>query len=338
MTAHPPESHRAIAVWTSADRVALVREVVTACGLTVSHAGSPHSPDTRRVAAELRAAAEDDLRKLIVDPTDGVVLLADLAEEPALDARTLAQAATKGTKVATFEPIPHSALALTGGGWSESLAGAPRVLGLLRHTRAAREAAEILERFTSPQAAMFESVCGPHEGSLGARLYDALDTLHTVMGEAETIAASYTPPAATGPGAPGSGLLGLLGTLAVTLRFANGRSASIFASDRAASWRRSATILGTAGRLTLTDAGFEWRDDSGAVVDLSTSTTEGPTWAAHAALTESLARFLDPAVPAEAPTDLPAVLAMAQATLLSARTGQPELPATIRRMVGLPEK
>ena len=99
MTEGPHDTPRSIAVWTSAERVALVREVVAACGLTVSQAGSPHSPDTRRVAAELRATAEDDLRRLIVDPADGaaVVLLADLAEEPALDARTLAQAAAKGT-------------------------------------------------------------------------------------------------------------------------------------------------------------------------------------------------------------------------------------------------
>ncbi|XVJ60368.1 MAG: hypothetical protein HEQ23_13630 [Tepidisphaera sp.] len=337
----PRDNPRTVAVWTSAERVALVREVVTACGLTVSQAGSPHSPDTRRVASELRAAPEDDLRRLVVDPDGAVncILLADLAEEPALDARTLAQASAKGAKIASLEPIPHSALALTSGGWVDAAQPhtARSILGLLRHSRAARDAAEILERFTSPHAAMFESLCGPHEGSLGARLFDALDSLHAIMGEAETITASFTP-APGAPAAPPDGLIALSGTISATLRFASGRTASVFASNRAASWRRSSTILAAPGRLTLTDAGFEWRDESGAVVDLSSQASEGPTWTAFRTLSEALARFLDPAAPAEAPTDLPAVLSMAQAVLLAARTSQPESPATIRRMVGLPEK
>lgn len=337
-----PDSPRTVAVWTSAARVALVREVVAACGLTVTRAGSPQSTDTRRVAAELHATPEDDLRRLVVDPDGDVacVLLADLAEEPALDARTFAQAAAKGAKVACLEPIPHSPIALTGGGWADGPQphASRRVLGLLRHAKSARDAAEILERFTSPNAAMFESVCGSHEGSLGARLFDALDSLHAVMGEAETITASYTPPLPGNPSPPPEGLIALSGTIAATFRFANGRTACVFASDRAAAWRRSTTILAPAGRLTVSDDGFEWRDEIGAVVDSSSPTSPAPTWTAFKALSEALGRFLDPATPPDAPTDLPAVLSMAQAVLLATRTSQPESPATIRRMVGLPEK
>ena len=80
--------------------------------------------------------------------------------------------------------------------------------------------------------------------------------------------------------------------------------------------------------------GWGWGEPSGTVVDAS-PTAEAPAWPAAAVLTEALARFADPAAAAEAPGDLAGVMAMAQAALLSARTGQAESPTTIRRMVGI---
>ncbi|MCA9311063.1 MAG: hypothetical protein KDA21_07645, partial [Phycisphaerales bacterium] len=45
-----------------------------------------------------------------------------------------------------------------------------------------------------------------------------------------------------------------------------------------------------------------------------------------------LAQLLDPHAPPLAPLATEVMLSMAHAALLSARTGQPECPATIRRM------
>ena len=50
-------------------------------------------------------------------------------------------------------------------------------------------------------------------------------------------------------------------------------------------------------------------------------------------LAEAIERLIDPHAPSNAPSDIIAILSTAQAALLSTRTGQPESPETIRRMV-----
>lgn len=334
-----------MAVWTSLERVPLVRAVAQACGMSISHAGCPDASQTRRVASELGAAPEDDLRRLMVDPPGergaaslpSVVLIADLAADTEIDARMLTQASTRGVRIATLEPLPASALGLGSGGWSEGVNSAAqtarRFVPALRTSQPMRDAQEMLGQFADAAAASVESICGPAEGTLGGRLFDALDVVQSLIGEAETVTASYTPAPGL-PGAPGETLLGLSGTIGVTLRFSGGRTATVFASDRGASWRRSVTVLGPKGRFTASDAGFEWRDATGAVVDTSMK-PEAPTWTAAEMIARAVARLADPHAPVEAPGDLVGVLSMCQAALLAARTGQSESPATIRRMAGM---
>jgi hypothetical protein len=339
-----------VAVWSGLARAGLVRDLLARGGLSVTAAGSPVAGEAKKVAAVFEAGtAEDDARRLIVDPPAGThaVLLADLAEAPALDARAFAQASAKGIRVLSLVPVPGSALAYTGDAWAETpgTLAHRRLLGLLRIAAPFREADEILTRFApgsgtdrGARAAWVESVCGTHEGTLGTRLWDSIDTLRLLLGEAETVSAVYAAP--PGPGAasatPGETLLGLSGTLAVTLRFAGGVAGSVLASDQSSSWRRSASVVGPEGRLTLSDAGFAWRDAGGGLVDSGGDVNASVT--ATDAIGADLARALDPAAASDPPGDPVAVLAMTQAALLSARTGQPESPATIRRMMGLPEK
>jgi hypothetical protein len=337
-----------VAIWSLQARAGLVREVVSRAGLAVTAAGSPIPADSKKVAATFEAhAVEDDARRLLVDPPTGTraVLLADLAESPALDARAFIQAAAKGLRVFTLVPVPGSALAYTGDGWSETpgTLAQRRTLGLLRHARPFRDADEVLTRFAlgtdlGARSAWVESVCGTHEGTLGTRLWDAFETLRALLGEAESVSAVYAAP--SGPGAsassPGETLLGLSGTVAVTLRFAGGIAGSVLASDQASAWRRTANVVGPEGRLTLSDAGFTWHDAGGGLIDSGGEVSACVT--AADVISTDLARALDASAASDLPSDPVAVLAMTQAALLSARTGQAESPTTIRRMMGLPEK
>jgi hypothetical protein len=95
------------------------------------------------------------------------------------------------------------------------------------------------------------------------------------------------------------------------------------------------TLVGVSGRLRVLDHGFEWVGPDGRIVDEmragdSASGLEG----AAAAMADALGRLMDDAIPSPAPTDHAAVLSMAQALLLSTRTGEAESPGTIRRMMG----
>jgi predicted dehydrogenase len=208
-----------------------------------------------------------------------------------------------------------------------------------------RDASEVLSHFGAVRTAAV-SCFAEHargDGSLGAQLVAALDLLHGIMGEPETIDASYAASVgAYGAGSvspsspPGETLRGLHGDVTGNLRFSSGRTAAIAVSDQGGRFCRQTTILGEGGRLRVFDDGFEWIGADGEKIDQHrASTREDPRPRNHAveALADAIKRLCDPNL-AEPPGIAPAVLAMAQAAILSARTGQRESPETIRRMAG----
>lgn len=258
-----------------------------------------------------------------------------------------------GAPVLVDEPEPRiRARAIdAGGGWA-------RALPLLRHCRAMREAADLFETLGQVRTAVFEGWSGPGQGSLGARLFDAMDTLVWLLGAPEQVDAAYVWPARARPihATTGETLRGLHGDLTANLRFADGRAASVALSDCAGRWGTSVTLIGEGGRLRVTDdgaggsgggggggtgtGGFVWLSADGQTVDASRPARrkrgqeERADEAFVDAASEQVARLLDQRVPAPAPTDYAAVLAAAGAALLSARTGEAESPRTILRMAG----
>lgn len=232
-----------------------------------------------------------------------------------------------------------------GGGWAQPVP-------LLRLCRACRDAADVLEQFGHIRAVHVEAWCGPSQGTLGARLFDALDCIVALLGSPEQVDATYVWPARGRAihAAAGETLRGLSGDLSASLRFSDGRAATIAISDHAARWSRSLTLIGDGGRLHISDdsasrsgtgtGGFTWLAADGRGLDTSRPARrrrgqeERPDEALVDALADQLARLLDPRTPAPAPTDYAAVLAAAGAALLSARTGEAESSQTILRMAG----
>lgn len=138
---------------------------------------------------------------------------------------------------------------------------------------------------------------------------------------------------------PPESLRDLQGDLIATARYDRGATASIVSSNHAGRWNTTATLLGPQGRLRLYDDGFEWVAPDGTKRDelrIRHANRGDPAITLHGvtALAEDLARMTDPALAPDAPSDITALLALTQAALLSARTGHPESPATIRGMVG----
>ncbi len=375
--------------WLEPHQVGLIRAIALASDLAIAGAGSPSRGQTTTVAGMLDCAPVDDLRKELVEPHAQLLLI---ATPPDLNFASLPPTALK---IATLEPIPDSALAPVAGDWTPASTGPKATpvhfIPLNRYTAPFRAAAELLSAFGPIAALTHESFSLPAEGSLGARLFAAMDLIHMLIGEPDTIDAAFVPAPSLGsiPAGPGETLRGLHGTMTANLRFPNQRSAALTLSNQAARWNNTTTLIGPGaaptqdadgsahpaiggGRLRLFDDGFEWLDATGRKLDemrpkrsrytpaksratgvppVSTTSTarsrssrsqsrsQGPApsepYSHHclAAISDSLRRLLADSLFPEPPADITAALALGQTALLSCRTGQPESPATIRRML-----
>ncbi len=337
-----PMSRRA-AVWMAPDQVPLIQAVATAAELSIIAAGAVGRGLSPTVASALNAKPLDDLRAALASADIDLFLIAAPGSfgtgTKGEDAAAVAAAHARGVKIATLEPVPSAALDLAGGGWLDGTVRPVDILRFVPRTRlstAFRGASEVLESFGQIRSMGVEAWNSPVEGSLGAGLYAALELVLALMGEPETIDAACAIPSAgnTMHALPDETLRDLHGDLTANLRLADGRAASLYISNQAGRWDRTITLIGNSGRLRIHDEGFEWIGPDGKVLDQSRPRKKSPETHAITAIADSLTRLLDPSVPDPGPTNHAAILAMGQAALLSARTGQGESPATIRRMVG----
>lgn len=354
--------------WAEPDQVGLLRALALEADLALVGAGANGAGQSRAIAGMLNIQPIEDLRSTLINPkaeekADLLVILS----RPELD---FAQIPPTALKIATLEPIPDSALSPVAGDWSPASQG-PRTtpvhfIPLVRFGEPVRNASEHLTSFGEVSAFMHESLGMPGEGSLGAHLFGAMDLVHLMMGEPDNIDAMFIPP----PGAvnqrvmPGETLAKLDGTITASMRFPGRRGATIVVSNCASKWSTTTTLIGGGGRLRFTSEGFEWLSASGAVLDDSLKPrkkrTRGaipatplnaaalidgdkgkdekaaPTFSSAyvSSVAASLRRLVDNTLFPEPPGDVTTALALGQAALLSCRTGQPESPATIRRMIG----
>lgn len=330
----------------------------------------------------------DDLRAALAKAEPGAFIIASPgafashgeAAQRVADHDLMASSVARGVQVTAFEPLPGSLIHLLElaedptspeatplvmgpiGSVSQSGVTAANATGrvrmwavqspLTRYCAPVAAALDVMEQFGPVRSMSVECLGSPAHGSLGARLFDALDLAHLFLGEPEAVDANYAD-SADGVSLrplPGDTLRGLTGEVAASLRYSASRCASLLASSNAGAYRVRVTLIGPGGRITLGTEGFEWVDVKGTVVDRSTRITSDKragTAGARPAVNPDVSAFV--AMAADVVSRLaegedlgsgrgsPAgqsVLAMAQAALLSARTGEAESPATMLRMAG----
>lgn len=359
-----------------------MRAVCVRAGLEIIAVGSSQLARARDVAHALGSQVKpiDDLRSLFTVPDAAAILLfapgdfaSTLSASVGDDAGLLADCRARGVPVFALEPMPSSLLQLDTpslvpphddpvvavgpdamsnlsslGNTAASAAGAwtswVEFFPLLRASRPVRDAADVLPQLGAVQLAHVECWSGKAQGSLGARIFDAIDAITSIMGLPDQVDASYVPPnrpRGVAAQAATDSLRALEGHLTANMRFADGRAASVICSSRAGRFNRTLTLLGENGRLRVYDDGFAWIGLDGRTIDSARDATRirGADLAiaphelhAVAAIADQLTRALDPAMPDSQPSDLVRVLATAGAALLSARTRQTESPMTLMRM------
>lgn len=349
MAPTPPHS---AAVWLEPHQLEFARAALPAAEITATFAGSPAKGQSAAVAAALGAQPFDDLRAFLSTTDCPLVWLASahgLGTTPdQADARAVAAAAARGVRIACSEPIPHSVLNLGPGGWASSdqapagieAAQSLRYVGIPSTSRAWLDSQEVRAAFGSPRLVHIEAWCGPGDGSLAARLLGAMDLVLRVLGEPESINASFVGAGAGGAvlTTPPDTLSDLHGDLSAIMRTSDGRAAVIAASNGAGRWSSVITLISSEGRLRLYDDGFEWVGPEGVRRDEQrfSHRARGATDLAQtgARLTaDGLQRLLSDSSPDPGPIPLAPVLVLCQTSLLSARTRNPESPESVRRMM-----
>lgn len=322
------------AAWMRADQVALFTRILDRADLRLVAAGGEGGSDLARLRD---ADTASDLRALLATTNARAVLIGDPGPfadgSSTADFRAVIDAAQRGVTIIALEPIPPLSLHLTDPAWQNaSDVARERVVfaPLVRRGRAFRRAHDLLESFGPIEAVSIVTLGRSAEGSLGARLAGAADLLITLLGEPISVDAAHTP-GSDDPATPET-LRGLHGHLAATLRFGEGHAASLFASDRAAAWSRTVTLLGPGGRIVADDSRVDWFDAAGLHVESMAAEHPGDDLAA-AIIADDIRAVLGEA-PRSVPVDVAGVLATAHAALLSARTGHAEQPGEIRRLGG----
>lgn len=355
-------------VWMLPEQAGLVRGICESVGVTISHVGDASGSRGRGadLAAEFAAEKIDDLRRALATEDVELVLLA--AGTRFEDAGAIRECAARGTRVVTLEPLPAGVLEVlepTGDGPTNagdegmglSLGPEPMdepgidgssarewasFVPLARHAPVMRGALDVIQQLGGLRMVSVQAWSGPGQGSLGARLYDAIECVTWLLGQPETIDAALVS-ASIGqmPGATASpSLRELEGDISATLRYSGGTAAAIAASSQAGRWSRTITLVGERGRVRIFDDGLEWIDADGKIVEASRDSTrirgaaqsEPMLAQAVRVVAEQVSRLLDPSRPVEPPSNVLSVLATAGAALLSARTGQGESPDVMLRM------
>jgi hypothetical protein len=280
------------------------------------------------MSAALAVPRVDDLRQAVLREDVDVLWLAAPQRIEAGQRRLIREV---GRPVVSSEPRPVAVADLL---MNPQESKTTHFVPLFRHSPGYRGAMEMIEEFGRPHCAAVEFHSAGGEGTLFARLFDAVDVLEALCGPAETIDAALA-------GAPGAGgavpesLEHLHGHLTANLRFADDCCAGLVVSDAAGSWRRRLTLLFRTGRLAITDTGSEFTTaDGGGVESHPDEPTPRPGALVGMQITRLLERRDGSAI--TPPPDTTRLLVLCEAARLSCLTGQGETPARLLEMLSKP--
>ncbi|UCD74586.1 MAG: hypothetical protein JSV91_12455 [Phycisphaerales bacterium] len=309
-----------IIVWADVEQGNLVRAAVRYADLHLAGIGSPSSSASAQLSDALKADRIEDLRQAIQTEDLDLLWLAAPHGVAVAERRLIRE---MGLRAISTEPRPVDISAAIS---DPSEADTADFVPLMRRSAGYRAASQVLEDFGPAQCVNVFLRSGEGEGTLIARLFDAMDVIDALCGEPETLDAALSSPL---PGVPDS-LAGLHGHLTVNLRFAGNRCACVAVSDLAGRWFRGVTVLGENGCLRINDAGFDWIARDGQIVE---TLHDKQPLSAGELVGEQIRRTLDSLDTTDPPPHNARLLALCESARLSCRTGQGETPRKVMEMM-----
>ena len=306
--------------WAEPDQVSLVRQAVEVEAIDLAAVGSPDAAAGTRLSETLAAEHTATLREAILRDDIDLLWIVSPREIGGDERRLLREARAR---TISTEPLPGSAAeVLTDAREAQTADFVP----LMRHSPGYRAAREVFGHFGERCAMSIFLGSGPGQGTLFARLFDAMDLAEALGGSVQQVHAALWRPLG---GVPDT-LRGLSGSLTITLRFSDNRCASLTASDCAGGWLRRIVLLGAGGCLCIDDGGFEWMSPDGRLIDAH---RERRTISPGELVAGQIRQMLSGIDAADPPPDTARLLALCEAARLSARTCGPETPAKVMEML-----
>ncbi len=331
-------------LWLEPDQAPPLKRVLECADIELVGAGSPDSARIGQVASDLECDPIDDLRHALASADADLVLLgsparfADQAQDADLDGLKAAHA--RHVCVATLEPVPATVNAIGGTSFAEVLqTGAinelAQMMPMTRYTPMVDELCTVFETFAPIRSCSITLGMPQVLGSLGARLFDAMDLIRSLIGIPDIIEAAYISPT-VGRGLhplPGQSLRDLHGEFTLNLRFSDGRCASLLLTNQVGASMIHMTLMSTEGHISANNDGFKWFNPDGEMIDSYNAPQTKDADLSETALVNQLIECCTGVGPKRAPIDYPSVLSMTHATLLSTRTGQGESPRAVEHLL-----
>jgi len=317
-----PANEAAISAWSGPRSRDYILETARSSGLRFLSAGSDDESTARHLSEELQLESYDDALRGPADCGASALLCGD----PHLDILPHVRA---GRTVCSLEPLAprthHD--------------DRPANIGGFPGSRGFRAAEQIIPDFGAIASVHMISHCGPGQGSLGARLHDAMSTFHRLLGTAELVdgmlvgandAQSHAPALSHVDATP-ERIGDLTGDIGVMARFLPRAVGTISASDQSA-WLRELHVVGARGMLRIDDAGVTWIDPTGAVIEQGQGEEDCFRLAADQAGSD-LKECLAGNWASVDPVDIAAVDVACEAVRLSCRTRAPESVQLLREVM-----
>jgi hypothetical protein len=309
-------------VWADLSQVPLIRDALAQSGATIAAVGSDTPAAAADVARSLDVPAAGDLRASLHDCEFDLLWLASSVPVTEDERRLVRQL---GLQCISSEPPPP----VHGEPESDAPAArAPRLVPLMRNSPGYRAASEAIEQLGRRHCVTISMRSGPGEGTLAARLIDAMDIVDLLCGMPQTIDAALAGPL---QGVPDS-MADLRGHMTANMRFLENLCACVAVSDSAGRWFRGINILGEAGSLRITDAGFDLIAPGGEVLESHVEAFISP----GRLIGMEIGRLAEQAGWPQQPLDQSRLLGWCEAARLSCRTAEAEDPQKVLEVLSRP--
>lgn len=282
--------------WIAPAQTDLLLEVQKLKGVKCVAVGTTDLNASTEIANALKTENCTDLRTMVTQYEDAPLWI---AEPSAYDSSLCELLRNRTSTSITSTPLTGALMELAD---EAGKTPAAFYVPLLRRSKAHGELLDDIEQFGLPELLHITMTCSQGEGTLSARLFDAMDFIDNVIGTPETVHAicdsEVVPEEACD----------LRGNMTVHLAFSNQRSATLLLSDQT-EWHRSVYAVNK-GHSLLTEDDASFASLIHSAIESSNELSSGHT---HA--------------------DAPRVLALCEAARLSCLTGAPEHSSSILEML-----